>query len=199
MDEVPSYTRTARYGEISWNKRIIAWASVHNHNVVLTLRTGILVRIARHIVGTVQGLHIRAVVLFVGDKYEQQPIQSRQGRTFETENIFKWDNVSFISHKITMSTRHRLTDKNLLQIVNHLRVLLPTNKLLQRLTHERIICSTKQFDSESILQFYSHTALCYFLLSLSVLAVTSTVSSLQMIFRTPLSFLDVSWTTVIIL
>ena len=89
--------------------------------------------IFRHILATLQQLSTRPIVLVSGDKYQQQPIETLNGRIVPASNIYTERSFTNMCVRFTLYSQHRCTDQQYQEILNHLRYWRPTRSVLNRL------------------------------------------------------------------
>ena len=89
--------------------------------------------IFRHILVTLQQLGTGPIVLVSGDKYQQQPIETLNGRIVPASNIYTDNSFNNMCVRFTLYSQHRCTDPDYQHILNHLRYWRPTRSVLNRL------------------------------------------------------------------
>ena len=97
-------------------------------------------KIFRHIASTIQQLHVRPVVLLCGDQQQQQPIDTIEGKTRQTQGIL--NNREFYRQCVTVDflEQHRCRDPIFQSYLNYLRYYKPSKTFLRELFKDRTLC-----------------------------------------------------------
>lgn len=107
-----------------------------------------------HIVYSVNLCHIRPLVVLVGDKMQQQPITTVNGKTITCPNAFSCENIRKLCKYFTLFTQHRIIDEEFSNIVDVIRFSKPSQRVLNDLCGDRVICCGNVIDETSLSSFY---------------------------------------------
>ena len=97
-------------------------------------------KIFKHIFNTFNQLHVRPVVVLCGDKQQQQPIQTIEGRAQQTTGIL--NDADFCRNCIVVNflEQHRCRDPLLQEYLNYLGYYKPCREFLRKLFRRRTLC-----------------------------------------------------------
>lgn len=102
-----------------------------------------------HIVGTINRLSFRPVVIMCGDECQQQPIETIDHNTIQVASALSSKEFYKITNHFKLTVQHRCEDPQFLNILNHLRYYKPSQNLLDSIQEPRILCaSSKPTDQE---------------------------------------------------
>ena len=114
----------------------VNWNVADNDVVILDEISMVSKTIFQHIIVTMQELLVRPVVLLSGDEYQQQPIQTVNNKTTQTESILSDTQFYRLVTTYTLREQHRCVDPEYKRFLEHIRYWKPTQELLNRIQRQ---------------------------------------------------------------
>ena len=99
-------------------------------------------KVFSHIYNTFNQLHVRPVVVLCGDKQQQQPIETVEGKTQQTTGILNDANFYRNCIVVNFLEEHRCRDPLLQEYLNYLRYYKPSREFLKELFRRRTLCNS---------------------------------------------------------
>ena len=110
--------------------------------------------IFQHVLMTVSKLLFRPVLVVSGDGAQQQPFTREATRIIPVANPL--NNPEFVSstYHFHLTQQHRVEDQAYLNFLNHIRSWVPSQRELDEIQTDRVICQDDIFNPDKILQMF---------------------------------------------
>ena len=110
------------------------------------------------VAATLNKLNCRPVVAIVGDKKQQQPLKTLQGKTTTTRSILNDDTfVSENSVRHALYEQFRVVDKEYAAFLDLIRYMQPTQQQLEEFQQDLVVCPSGVLADKEIFEAYSRT------------------------------------------
>ena len=110
------------------------------------------------VAATLNKLNCHLVVAIVGDKKQQQPLKTVQGKTTTTRSILNDDTfVSENSVRHALYEQFRVVDKEYTAFLDLIRYMQPTEQQLEEFQQDLVVCPSGVLADEEIFEAYSRT------------------------------------------
>lgn len=95
-------------------------------------------KIFEHVIRTINELTVRPLVLVLGDKAQQQPLETMNSVTTAVCSILEEPQFYGMVYKFNLTIQHRCDDVKYQEFMNHIRMWQPTQNLLDNIQSERL-------------------------------------------------------------
>ena len=93
-----------------------------------------------YIVGTLNKLQVRPLVIIAGDERQQQPLECSRGTIRQVESMLHNPEFNQVASKFRLTRQFRCVDPQYLEFLDHIRYWEPSQALLDRVQRGRVVC-----------------------------------------------------------